>query len=113
MRRILSSSFIGTAIEYYDFILYSVASAVVFGHVFFTSLPEPVAIFASFATLAVGYLVRPVGGIVFGHFGDRIGRKKMLVLSMLMMGVASTAVGACRRLRRSGWRRRSSSSASV
>nr|WP_274637041.1 MFS transporter [Microbacterium bovistercoris] len=93
MRRILSSSFIGTAIEYYDFILYSVASAVVFGHVFFTSLPEPVAIFASFATLAVGYLVRPVGGIVFGHFGDRIGRKKMLVLSMLMMGVASTAVG--------------------
>ncbi|GAA3758495.1 MFS transporter [Microbacterium kribbense] len=93
MRRILASSFIGTAIEYYDFILYAVASAVVFGHVFFTQMPEPVAIFASFATLAVGYVARPLGGVIFGHFGDRIGRKKMLVLSMLMMGAATTVVG--------------------
>lgn len=94
MRRILASSFIGTAIEYYDFILYAVASSVVFDQVFFSNLPHGVALFASFATLAVGYVVRPLGGIVFGHFGDRIGRKKMLVLSMLMMGAATTAVGA-------------------
>ncbi|WP_111466989.1 MFS transporter [Microbacterium suaedae] len=93
MRRILSSSFIGTAIEYYDFILYAVASSVVFNRVFFENLPDAVAIFASFATLAAGYIVRPLGGIVFGHFGDRVGRKKMLVLSMLMMGVATTAIG--------------------
>lgn len=93
MRRILSSSFIGTSIEYYDFILYAVASSVVFNKVFFANLPEAVAVFASFATLAVGYLVRPLGGIVFGHFGDRIGRKKMLVLSMLMMGFATTVIG--------------------
>lgn len=93
MRRILASSFIGTTIEYYDFMLYAVASSVVFNRVFFANLPEAVAIFASFATLAVGYVVRPLGGIVFGHFGDRIGRKKMLVLSMLMMGVATTVIG--------------------
>lgn len=93
MRRILASSFIGTTVEYYDFILYAVASSVVFNKIFFSNLSPGMALFASFATLAVGYVVRPVGGIVFGHFGDRIGRKKMLVLSMLMMGVATTAVG--------------------
>ncbi|WP_232531756.1 MFS transporter [Microbacterium halophytorum] len=93
MRRILASSFIGTAVEYYDFILYSVAAAVVFNNVFFSGLPAGVALFASFATLAVGYVMRPLGGIVFGHFGDRVGRKKMLVLSMMMMGIATTLIG--------------------
>ncbi len=93
MRRILASSFIGSAVEYYDFILYSVAAALVFNKVFFANLGPGFALFASFATLAVGYFARPFGGIVFGHFGDRIGRKKMLVLSMLLMGAATTLLG--------------------
>lgn len=93
MRRILTSSFVGTAIEYYDFILYATAASVVFNQVFFTNLEPAVATFASFATLAAGYVARPFGGIVFGHFGDRIGRKKMLVLSMMIMGVATVLIG--------------------
>ncbi|MGM7669537.1 MFS transporter [Microbacterium sp. A93] len=93
MRRILASSFIGSAIEYYDFILYATAAALVFNHVFFADLDAGVALFASFATLAVGYVARPFGGIVFGHFGDRLGRKKMLVLSMLIMGAGTVLIG--------------------
>ncbi|QCU79490.1 MFS transporter [Citricoccus sp. SGAir0253] len=93
MRRILGSSFVGSAIEYYDFILYATAAAIVFNHVFFAGLGEGVALFASFGTLAAGYVARPLGGIVFGHFGDRVGRKKMLVLSMLIMGAGTTLIG--------------------
>jgi len=93
MRRILSSSFIGSAIEYYDFILYATAASLVFGHVFFGDLGAGFALFASFATLAVGYVARPLGGVVFGHYGDKLGRKKMLVLSMLIMGVGTTLIG--------------------
>jgi MFS family permease len=93
MRRILASSFIGSAIEFYDFILYATAASLVFNKVFFTNLDPAVAIFASFATLAVGYLARPLGGIVFGHFGDKLGRKGVLITSMLMMGIATTLIG--------------------
>lgn len=93
MRRILTSSFVGSAIEYYDFLLYATAAALVFNQVFFVGLSPAMAAFASFGTLAVGYLSRPLGGMIFGHFGDRLGRKKMLVLSMVMMGVATTAMG--------------------
>lgn len=93
MRRILASSFIGSAIEFYDFILYATAASLVFNKVFFINLEPSVAIFASFATLAVGYLARPLGGIVFGHFGDKLGRKGVLITSMVMMGVASTIIG--------------------
>ncbi|MFL4475414.1 MFS transporter [Paeniglutamicibacter sp. MACA_103] len=93
MRRILASSFIGSAIEFYDFILYATAASLVFNKVFFVNLPPAVALFASFATLAVGYLARPLGGIVFGHYGDKLGRKGVLITSMVMMGVASTIIG--------------------
>jgi MFS family permease len=93
MRRILTSSFVGSAIEYYDFLLYATAAALVFNQVFFVGLDPVWATFASFGTLAAGYLARPLGGAIFGHFGDRLGRKKMLVLSMLMMGFATTAMG--------------------
>lgn len=93
MRRILASSFIGSAIEFYDFILYATAASLVFNKVFFVNLPPSVAIFASFATLAVGYLARPLGGIIFGHYGDKLGRKGVLITSMVMMGVASTIIG--------------------
>jgi MFS family permease len=93
MRRELFSSFLGSAVEFYDFLLYGTAAALVFGQLFFSDLTPVVATIASFATLAVGYIVRPLGGVVFGHFGDRIGRKSMLVLTMSIMGAASFAIG--------------------
>jgi MFS family permease len=93
LRRILASSAIGSIIEYYDFILYATAASLIFDKVFFSNLPSGVALFASFGTLAVGYIARPLGGVVFGHFGDRVSRKRMLVVSMLLMGFATVAIG--------------------
>ena len=93
MRRVLFSSFLGSAVEFYDFLLYGTAAALVFGQLFFSDLTPVVATIASFGTLAVGYIVRPLGGVIFGHFGDRIGRKSMLVLTMTLMGAASFAIG--------------------
>ncbi|PTT69467.1 MFS transporter [Arthrobacter sp. HMWF013] len=93
MRRVLGSSLIGSIIEYYDFILYATAASLVFDRVFFADLGPGFALFASFATLAAGYVARPLGGIIFGHFGDRLGRKQMLVLSMLLMGGATVLIG--------------------
>ena len=92
-RRVVVSSFLGTTIEYYDFLLYGTAAALVFGPVFFPDLSAAAATIASLATFAAGYLARPLGGIVFGHFGDRLGRKKMLVLSMTIMGLGSILIG--------------------
>ncbi|MGE2728380.1 MFS transporter [Mycolicibacterium vaccae] len=93
LRRVALSSLLGTAIEYYDFLVYGTMSALVFGLVFFPESNPAVATIAAFGTLAAGYLARPVGGILFGHFGDRLGRKSMLVLTMLLMGVASFLIG--------------------
>ena len=93
MRRILTSSFIGTAIEYYDFILYATAASIVFNQVFFTGVGEGVALLLSFGTLAAGYLARPIGGLVFGHLGDRLGRKAMLVVTLVLMGTVSVLIG--------------------
>jgi MFS family permease len=93
LRRAVLSSYLGSVIEYYDFLLYATASAVVFNKIFFSNLDPLVGTVASFGTLATGYLARPLGGILFGHFGDRIGRKRMLILSMTLMGVGSTLIG--------------------
>ncbi|WIX98866.1 MFS transporter [Amycolatopsis mongoliensis] len=93
LRRAVLSSYFGSVIEYYDFLLYATASAVVFGKVFFSNLDPVVGTIASLGTFATGYLARPIGGIVFGHFGDLLGRKRMLVITMTMMGVASTLIG--------------------
>ena len=93
LRRAVLSSYLGSVIEYYDFLLYATASAVVFNKIFFSTLDPLVATVASFGTLATGYFARPLGGILFGHYGDRIGRKKMLILSMTLMGVGSTLIG--------------------
>src|SRR4051794_28858117 len=92
-RRVVFSSYLGTTIEFYDFLLYATASAVVFGPVFLAGLEPWAGVVAAYGTFAAGYLARPLGGIVFGHFGDRLGRKKLLVISMLIMGLASTAIG--------------------
>ncbi|WP_327103684.1 MFS transporter [Nonomuraea glycinis] len=93
LRRAVASSFLGSVIEYYDFLLYATASAVVFSKVFFSSLDPLTATVASFGTFATGYLARPLGGVIFGHFGDRLGRKRMLVMTMTLMGVASFLIG--------------------
>ena len=94
MRRVAMTSLAGTSIEWYDFFLYGTAAAVIFPKAFFPQdLPTMVLLIISFSTLAVGFLARPLGGIVFGHFGDRIGRKRPLVVALMMMGVATTLIG--------------------
>ncbi|MBE7494377.1 MAG: MHS family MFS transporter [Verrucomicrobiaceae bacterium] len=91
--RVVLASFIGTTIEWYDFFLYGTASALVFGKLFFTTLNPFAATMASFGTYAVGFFARPLGGIIFGHYGDKIGRKSMLVTTLVMMGLATFAIG--------------------
>ena len=93
MKRILASSFVGSAIEFYDFILYATASSIVFAQLYFAGLGPGLALLASFSTLAAGYLARPLGGIIFGHFGDRVGRKQALIVSMVMMGSVTVLIG--------------------
>ncbi len=93
LRRVALSSLLGTAIEYYDFLVYGTMSALVFGLVFFPDSDPAVATIAAFGTLAAGYVARPLGGILFGHFGDRVGRKSMLVLTMVLMGASSFVIG--------------------
>jgi MFS family permease len=88
------ASAVGTTIEWYDFFLYGTAAGLVFEKLFFSGLSGPAAQFASFGTFAVGFLARPIGGFVFGHFGDRLGRKKMLVLTLLLMGASTFLIGA-------------------
>lgn len=92
-RRVIASSYLGSTIEFYDFLLYATASALVFPKVFFTGLDPLSATIAAYGTFAAGYVARPLGGAIFGHFGDRLGRKKVLILSMLIMGLASTLIG--------------------
>ena len=89
----IAASAIGTTVEWYDFLLYGTAAALVFGKVFFPRSDPLTGTMFAFATYGVGFLARPVGGVVFGHFGDRIGRKKLLMLSMLIMGGATLLIG--------------------
>ncbi|MEV8018391.1 MFS transporter [Streptomyces sp. NPDC086554] len=91
--RIISASLIGTTIEWYDFFLYGSAAALVFNTLFFPTSDPLVGTLLAFLTYAVGFAARPLGGVVFGHYGDKIGRKKLLVLSLLMMGGATFAMG--------------------
>ncbi len=93
LRRVILSSLIGTTIEWYDFFLYGYASALVFNQLFFPQFDPLTGTLLSFATYAVGFFARPVGGIVFGHFGDRIGRKRLLMFSLILMGVATMLIG--------------------
>ena len=92
-RRVIAASAIGTTVEWYDFLLYGTAAALVFGKVFFPKSDPLTGTMFAFATYGVGFLARPVGGIIFGHYGDRIGRKKLLMLSMLIMGTATFLIG--------------------
>ena len=92
-RLVALASFVGTTIEWYDFYLYGTAAALVFNQLFFPTYDPLAGTLAAFATYAVGFAARPIGGIVIGHFGDRVGRKSMLVLTLLIMGVATFTVG--------------------
>lgn len=92
-RRAQSSSFLGSAVEYYDFLLYAAAAGLVFPDLFFSGMDHKVGVLLSYLTLFTGYLSRPVGGLIFGHFGDKVGRKKMLVITLLVMGLVSMAIG--------------------
>ncbi|HEY2203859.1 MAG TPA: MFS transporter [Pseudonocardia sp.] len=91
--RIAVASFIGTAIEFYDFYIYGTAAALVFGKLFFPSFSATAGLLAALATFAVGFIARPLGAILFGHFGDRLGRKRMLITSLLVMGLSTVAIG--------------------
>ncbi|WP_425307372.1 MFS transporter [Ammonicoccus fulvus] len=87
------ASFVGTTVEYYDFFIFGTAAALVFPRLFFPDANPLTGTLLSFATLGVGFLARPLGGVVFGHFGDRVGRKKMLVITLLGMGLATILMG--------------------
>jgi metabolite-proton symporter len=91
--RVVAASFVGTAIEWYDFFLYGTAAALVFPRLFFPTADPLTGTMAAFATYAVGFLARPLGGVVFGHYGDRIGRKSVLVATLMLVGVSTFLIG--------------------
>ncbi|MGW2373237.1 MULTISPECIES: MFS transporter [Kitasatospora] len=91
--RVVAASLIGTTIEWYDYFVYGTAAALVFGKLFFPNTDPLTGTLLSFLTYAIGFAARPVGALVFGHFGDRVGRKKLLVVSLLLMGGSTTAIG--------------------
>ena len=94
MRRVALTALAGTSIEWFDFFIYGMAAALVFPAAFFPEdMPELVSLIAAFGTFAVGFIARPIGGMIFGHFGDRIGRKATLVSALMLMGVATTLIG--------------------
>ena len=93
MQKVAYTALAGTSIEWYDFFLYGAAAALIFPTVFFGEASPSTALILSFLTFAAGFIARPIGGIIFGHFGDRIGRKKTLVTALILMGVSSTLIG--------------------
>src|SRR3954465_4105360 len=92
-RRVIVASLIGTSLEWYDFFVYGTAAALIFNKLFFPGFEPLVGTLLAFATYAVGFVARPIGGIVFGHFGDRSGRKTVLVLTLVVMGVSTFCIG--------------------
>jgi len=94
LRIVIAASLLGTTVEWYDFFLYATAAGLVFNKVFFPDASSLVGTLLAFATFAVGFVMRPIGGLVFGHIGDRVGRKRSLALTMLIMGGATALIGA-------------------
>ena len=93
IRKVALTALAGTSIEWYDFFLYGAAAALIFPKAFFPEATPTMALILSFGTFAAGFIARPVGGIIFGHYGDRIGRKKTLIIALLLMGISSTLIG--------------------
>src|SRR5277367_3113049 len=92
-RQVLFASMVGTTVEFFDFYIYATAAVLVFPHLFFPSSDPTSSTLASLATFGVAFLARPIGSALFGHFGDRIGRKKTLVLALSTMGLSTFAIG--------------------
>ena len=92
-RKVIVASLIGTSLEWYDFFIYGTAAALVFNKLFFPSFDPLVGTLLAFATYAVGFVARPLGGVVFGHYGDKLGRKNVLVVTLLLMGIATFLIG--------------------
>ncbi|EAP98120.1 putative integral membrane transport protein [Janibacter sp. HTCC2649] len=93
VRRVIAASLVGTSLEWYDFFIYGTAAALVFNKLFFPDFDPLVGTLLAFATFAVGFISRPLGGIIFGHYGDKLGRKNVLVVTLLLMGLATFAIG--------------------
>lgn len=101
--RVLTASLVGTAVEFYDFYVYATAAALVFGPLFFPAESPSVQLLASYASFSIAFIARPVGAALFGHFGDRVGRKSTLVASLLLMGGATVAIGFLPTYETAGW----------
>ena len=93
MRKVIVASLIGTSLEWYDFFIYGTAAALVFNKLFFPDFEPLVGTLLAFTTYAVGFVARPLGGVIFGHYGDKLGRKNVLVVTLLLMGIATFAIG--------------------
>ena len=102
-RRILAASLVGTAVEFYDFYIYATAASLVFGKLFFPAASSSAQLMNAYATLAIAFFARPVGAFVFGHFGDRLGRKSTLVASLLLMGGSTLAIAFLPTYQQAGW----------
>ena len=102
-RRAAFGSFAGAVVDWYDFLLYGITAALVFNREFFPQISPAMGTLAAFATFGVGFLFRPLGGVIFGHFGDRLGRKRMLMLTVWMMGIATALIGILPSFATIGW----------
>ncbi|VDR26046.1 Inner membrane metabolite transport protein yhjE [Raoultella terrigena] len=102
-RRAAWGSFAGAVVDWYDFLLYGITAALVFNKEFFPQIGPAMGTLAAFATFGVGFLFRPLGGIIFGHFGDRLGRKRMLMMTVWMMGIATACIGLLPSFNQIGW----------
>ncbi|WP_286933722.1 shikimate transporter [Leclercia sp. UBA5958] len=102
-RRAALGSFAGAVVDWYDFLLYGITAALVFNSEFFPQIGPAMGTLAAFATFGVGFLFRPLGGIIFGHFGDKLGRKRMLMLTVWMMGIATALIGLLPSFATIGW----------
>ncbi len=102
-RKAALSSFVGAVVDWYDFLLYGIVAALIFKNQFFPSIGNNMGTLAALATFGVGFLFRPLGGIVFGHFGDKLGRKKMLVITVVLMGLSTVGIGLLPNFEMIGW----------
>src|ERR1700722_10758384 len=102
-RKAALGSFVGAVVAWYDFLLYGIIAAIIFNHEFFPQISPAMGTLAAFGTFGVGFLFRPLGGFVFGHFGDRLGRKRMLVLTVMMMGLSTAVIGLLPSFASIGW----------
>ena len=93
LKRVVFASLIGATVEWYDFFLYGVVAGIVFNKLYFPAGDPVISTLLAYTTFAVGFVTRPLGGVIFGHFGDRIGRKSMLILTLMIMGVATFLIG--------------------